>query len=128
MNYERAIFGDSFIVGRDTARILNFNNDGATPTGFVPREIGEGEIYHAGIWPDKNIVVASVVLNGETHPSFYFRTFDGVHPADMDSIRDAQERERLYTEWSGKVFGVVSPEFKVTPEVLREKLEELSRE
>lgn len=129
MNSERGIFGgDSPIVDRYTARALGFNNDGLTSTGFVPREIGTGEIYHGVIWSDKNIVVASAVLHGETEPSLYLRVFDGMQPTDMDHIKDAKERERLYAEWNAKVFGICSPEFKVTPEVLRERLRELAEE
>ncbi|MDP4010114.1 MAG: hypothetical protein Q8P53_04015 [Candidatus Shapirobacteria bacterium] len=121
---QRMIFGD--IVNRNIARILGFNNDGATPS-FGVTDIGEGEIYHTRMWNGINIVVAYVVLNGETETSYFFRTFDGLDPIGMDNL-EAEEGKRQYKDWCEKVTQVISPEFKVAPNDLREKLEELSNE
>lgn len=121
---QRMIFGD--IVKLDIARSLGFNNDGATPS-FIVIDIGEGEIYHTRMWNDINIVVASVILNGETETSYFYRTFNGLDPIGMDNL-EAEEGKRQYKDWYEKVIQVVSPEFKVAPNELRKKLEELSNE
>jgi len=124
----RCIFGDlNGIVEMAVAVRLNFNGDidsGYVATSFI---IPGGSIYHAKSSGGINIVVA------EVHPrkkggsmSFYLRTFEGLEPMEMDNL-DRERAIKLHNEWHEQVMQVVDPKFKVTPDKLRKKLEELSK-
>lgn len=128
MSHESGIiFG---VLGLDAsilARRFGFNNDGTTPSLAVPKEMGEGEIYHAKPYGGENIVVANAVLHGQTKPSYFLRTFAGMDPTEMDNLPQ-EEAGKQYELFIGMVVRVVSPEFQVTPNELREKLEKLSED
>lgn len=124
----RCIFGDSSgIVKMDVAVKLNFNGD--IESGYVAKSflIPGGNIYHAKSFKGINIVVAEVYprKRGESM-SFYFRTFEGLEPMEMDDL-DKEKASKLYDGWYEQVMQVVDPKFRVTPDELRKKLEELSR-
>jgi hypothetical protein len=106
------------------ARILGFNNDGTTPSFAVPREIGEGVIYHAKPSGGKNIVVANAVLSGQNEQKYFFRTFDGMDPIEMDNLPREEARSE-YEMFMREVVTVVSPEFQVTSNELKKRLEQL---
>lgn len=125
----RVIFGDlNGIVKMDVAIKLNFNGD--RESGYVAKSflIPGGSIYHAKSPGGINIVVA------EVHPckkgksmGLYFRTFEGLEPMEMDNLDDREKASELYNRWHEQVMQVVDPKFRVTPDELRKKLEELSK-
>jgi hypothetical protein len=127
----RCIFGDlNGIVKMDVAIKLNFNGD--LESGYVAKSflIPGGSIYHAkssrgvrGI----NVVVAEVdsLKKGES-TSYCLHTFEGLEPMEMENL-DGENASKLYNEWYEQVMQVVNPKFKVTPNELRKKLKELSK-
>lgn len=127
MNSERITFG---VFGQETAitaRRLGFNNDGTTPSFRVPKEVGEGVIYHSKPYGRENIVIANAVLQGENEQKHYIRTFDGMDPTEMDSL-PKEEASKQYELFLGELMKVVNPEFQVTVGQLRDRLERLSED
>ncbi len=124
------VFGRSGVVDIHVAVSLGFNGDEFTgyiaPSFGVPKTIGNGLIFHAKPWGE-NIVVVKVVLKGEDEPSYYLRTFEGRDPIEMDSL-NPEEGKLEYEKFLKNVMQVVNPEFRVTPDELKSRLEELSRE
>lgn len=91
----------------------------------VPQEVGEGVIYHSKPYGGENIVIANAVLHGESKQKHYIRAFEGMEPAEMDSL-PKEEASKQYELFIGEVMKVINPEFLVTPSQLREMLEKLS--
>lgn len=128
MSHESGIiFGVLDFESGTLARCLGFNNDGTTPSFGVPKEMGEGVIYHAKPYGGENIVVANAVLKGQTERSCFLRTFGGLDPIEMDDL-PREEAKKQYEMFMGEVVRVLNPEYQVTPSELRIRLEKLSED
>lgn len=128
MSHESGIiFGVLGFDANIVARRFGFNNDGTTPSFAVPKEMGEGVIYHAKPYGGENIVVANAILNGQVERSYFLRTFGGMDPIENDNL-PREEARKQYEMFMGEVLRVINPEFQVTPSELRKRLEKLSED
>lgn len=116
------IFADlNGIVDMEVAVGLGFNGD--IESGYVAPSfpIPKGHIYHGKPPGGPNIVVAEIRQSQDKQRQFYYQTFEGPDPIEMDNMDEIKARE-AYNNWYKQIMLTTNPEFAVRPDELRTRL------